>query len=312
MALPEESFYTWNVSTIREIIKKDEYLGVYRTAQTKSISFKNKRRFENKDCYVFENRYEPIVDKDTWYLAQSLLKTSKGSSIGVDDNVFKGLVYCMDCEKNMRVRREKNHSGEYVYSFTCHHKDCGGSNYILMSVLERIVARELIVLKEIILSQREKFLNFALMYKPDSKKYTLDLNKELSILEAREKEIDNFMENLVVQHTKGLIPQSTLKNLLDKHRKEKVVIDKEIERVKRRINDEDNKPTDKQNIEELINILESTTEENILRAGVVQKLISKIYVKSSQAHPKSREREINVTIIYSSYDEIIKGFITNE
>ena len=252
------------------------------------------------------------MDKDTWYLAQSLLKTSKGSSIGVDDNVFKGLVYCMDCEKNMRVRREKNHSGEYVYSFTCHHKDCVGSNYILMSLLERIVARELIVLKEIILSQREKFLNFALMYKPDSKKYTLDLNKELSILEAREKEIDNFMENLVVQHTKGLIPQSTLKNLLDKHRKEKVVIDKEIERVKRRINDEDNKPTDKQNIEELINILESTTEENILRAGVVQKLISKIYVKSSQAQPKSREREINVTIIYSSYDEIIKGFITNE
>lgn len=312
LALPEESFYTWNVSTIREIIKKDEYLGVYRTAQTKSISFKNKRRFENKDCYVFENRYEPLVDKDTWYLAQSLLKTSKGSSIGVDDNVFKGLVYCMDCEKNMRVRREKNHSGEYVYSFTCHHKDCVGSNYILMSLLERIVARELIVLKEIILSQREKFLNFALMYKPDSKKYTLDLNKELSILEAREKEIDNFMENLVVQHTKGLIPQSTLKNLLDKHRKEKVVIDKEIERVKRRINDEDNKPTDKQNIEELINILESTTEENILRAGVVQKLISKIYVKSSQAQPKSREREINVTIIYSSYDEIIKGFITNE
>ena len=45
---------------------------------------------------------------------------------------------------------------------------------------------------------------------------------------------------------------------------------------------------------------------------MVQKLISKIYVKSSQAQPKSREREINVTIIYSSYDEIIKGFIANE
>ena len=311
-ALPEENFYTWNVSTVREILKKDEYLGVYRTAQTKSISFKNKRRFDNKDCYVFENRYEPIVDKDTWHLAQSLLKKSKGSSIGVEDNVFKGLIYCMDCEKNMRVRREKNHSGEYVYSYTCHHKDCLGSNYILMSLLEKVVARELVVLKDIILSEKDRFIDFALIYEPDGKSYSLDLNKELSVLEIRAKEVDNFMDNLVIQNTKGLIPQSTLKNLLDKHRKEKVVIDKEIERVKRRIKDEENRPTNKQKVEELINILESATEENILRAEVVQKLIRKIYVKSSKAKPKSREREIDITIIYNAYDEIIKGFITNE
>ena len=312
LALPEDKLYSWNVSTVREILKKDEYLGVYRTAQTKSINFKNKRRFDNKDCYVFENRYEPLVDKDTWYLAQSLLKTSKGSSIGVDDNIFKGLVYCMDCEKSMRVRREKNYSGEYVYSFSCHHKDCLGSNYILMNVLEKVVARELLMLKEIILSQRDRFIDFAFMYEPDSKRYTLDLNKELSVLEAREKEVDEFMDNLIIQNTKGLIPQSTLKNLLDKHRKEKNAIDKEILTIKQRIKDEENKPTSKQKVEELLNILEAATEDNILKAGVVQKLIRRIYVKSTKVHPKSREREIDITIVYSTYDEIIKGFITNE
>ena len=312
LALPEEHFYTWSFSTIRDILRKDEYLGVYRTAQTKSISFKNKRRFENKDCYVFENRYEPLVDKDTWHLAQTLLNKSKGSSIGVEDNIFKGLIYCMECEGIMRVRREKNKNGDYVYSFTCHHKDCSSSNYILMDLLEKVVARELMVLKEFILGEKDKFIDFAFMYAPDSKSLTLDLNKELGILESREKEVDNFMDNLIIQHAKGLIPQSTLSNLLDKHRKEKVTIDKEISRLKQRIKDQENKPTSKQKIEELLHILESTTEENILKAGVIQKLIRKIYVKSTKAKPKSREREIDITIVYSTYDEIIKGFITNE
>lgn len=252
------------------------------------------------------------MNKDTWFLAQSLLKKSKGSSIGIEDNIFKGLVYCKDCEQTMRVRREKNRSGEYVYSFTCHHKDCAGSNYILMNVLKKVVARELIVLKEIILEERDKFIDFAFMYEHDSKRYTLDLNKELSVLDSREKEVDNFINNLVIQHTKGLIPQSTLKNLLDKHRKEKKVIDKEIKRVRHRIRDEKNKPTSKQKVEEILHILESTTEEDILKAGVVQKLIRRIYVKSTKVQPKSREREIDIIIVYSAYDEIIKGFIINE
>ena len=113
------------------------------------------------------------------------------------------------------------------------------------------------------------------------------------------------MDNLIIQNTKGLIPQSTLKNLLDKHRKEKNAIDKEILTIKQRIKDEENKPTSKQKVEELLNILEAATEDNILKAGVVQKLIRRIYVKSTKVHPKSREREIDITIVYSTYDEII-------
>ena len=43
-----------------------------------------------------------------------------------------------------------------------------------------------------------------------------------------------------------------------------------------------------------------------------ESLIRRIYIKSTKVHPKSREREIDITIVYSTYDEIIKGFITNE
>ena len=92
LSFPETKSFDWSAETVRGIIKRDEYLGVYRTAQTKSISFKNKRRFENKDCFIFENRYEPLVDKNTWELAQTLLRKTKGSSISIQENIFKGLI----------------------------------------------------------------------------------------------------------------------------------------------------------------------------------------------------------------------------
>ena len=312
LALPEESFYIWNVSTIREILKKDEYLGVYRTAQTKSISFKNKRRLDNKDCYVFENRYEPIVDKDTWLLAQSLLKKSKGSSICIEDNIFKGLIYCMDCEKIMRVRREKHYSKEYVYSYTCHHKDCKHQNSIPKNMLESIILKELMTLKDVILSNKDKFIEYALAYKPDSKKISLDFNKELSILNERAEEVNKFIENLIVQHAKGLIPQSTLTSLLEKNQKESSAIEIEINKIKKKMADAQVDYTIEEKVKEILEIIESGCESNVLKAEVIQRLISKIYIRSRYVKEGSREREIDITIVYRTYNEIIKGFLTND
>ncbi len=52
----EEKMYDWTYTMVHNILIKEEYLGVYKTAKTKSITYKNKKRIINKDCYVFENR----------------------------------------------------------------------------------------------------------------------------------------------------------------------------------------------------------------------------------------------------------------
>ncbi len=313
LSFPETKSFDWSTETVRGIIKRDEYLGVYRTAQTKSISFKNKRRFENKDCFIFENRYEPLVDKNTWELAQTLLRKTKGSSISIQENIFKGLIYCFDCEAQMRLEKRGNKkTNQYDYRFYCYHKDCEHQNSIPKNRLENIVTKELMILKDVILSNKDKFIEYALSYKPDSKKISLDLNKELSILNRRAEETNKFIENLIAQHAKGLIPQSTLSSLLEKHKREKSAIDNEIRKIKKRMADEQVDITTEEKIKEILEIIESGCESNVLRAEVIQRLISKIYIRTRYVKEGSHEREVDITIVYRTYNEIIKGFLTND
>lgn len=313
LSLPEASNYNWSAETVREIIKRDEYLGVYRTAQTKSISFKNKKRFENKDCFVFENRYAPIVDKDTWELAQTLLRKTKGSSISIQENIFKGLIYCLDCGAQMRLEKRGNRkTNQFDYRYYCYHKECTHQNSIPKNLLENIIKKELITLKDVLLSNKTEFLDFALSYKPAFRRISLDFNKELSVLSLRAEEINGFIENLISQHSKGLIPQSTLTSLLEKYQREKSAIDIQLQKITRKMADEQGNATREERAEEIIDIIKSVEESNILRIEIVQRLLSKIYIRTRYVSEKSREREVDITMFYRTYNEIIKGFLTND
>ena len=313
LSFPETKSYSWSAETVRGIIKRDEYLGVYRTAQTKSISFKNKRRFENKDCFIFENRYEPLIDKDTFELAQTLLRKTKGSSISIQENIFKGLIYCFDCERQLRLEKRGNKkTNQYDYRFYCHHKDCEHQNSIPKNMLESIILKELTTLKDVILSNKDAFIKYVLTYNPDSKRISLDLNKELSLLNVRAEEVNRFIENLIAQHAKGLIPQSTLASLLEKHKREKSAIDIEIKKIEGKITDKQVNTTTEEKIDEILDIIKSLSESNLLKAEVIQRLISKIYIRTRYVKEGSHERNVDITIVYRTHNEIIKGFLTSD
>ena len=79
---------------------------------------------------------------------------------------------------------------------------------------------------------KDAFIKYVLTYNPDSKRISLDLNKELSLLNVRAEDVNRFIENLIAQHAKGLIPQSTLASLLEKHKREKSAIDIEIKKIR--------------------------------------------------------------------------------
>ena len=167
-------------------------------------------------------------------------------------------------------------------------------------------------LKDVILSNKDEFIEYALAYKPDSKRISLNLNKELSILNARAEEVNKFIENLIAQHAKGLIPQSTLTSLLEKNKKERSAIDIEISKIKKKMADEQVFTTTKEKVNEILEIIESGCEANVLKAEVIQRLISKIYIRTRYLKEGTHEREVDITIVYRTYNEIIKGFLTND
>lgn len=65
--------YTWPDKTLYDILARQEYLGHTITAKTHKVSYKSKktRKNEEEQRYFFPNTHEPLVDEETFELAQS-------------------------------------------------------------------------------------------------------------------------------------------------------------------------------------------------------------------------------------------------
>ena len=76
----QEDPYKWCKTTIAKILSQQEYCGDVINFRTFSKSFKNKTRIPNSEenWKVFKNVHEPIIDRETFELVQTLIKKQNG------------------------------------------------------------------------------------------------------------------------------------------------------------------------------------------------------------------------------------------
>ena len=316
LEMSEDELTEWRPDGVREIIEKEEYLGIYKTAQSKSVSFKNKKRSDNKDCYVFNNRYEPLIDKETWEIANKILKRTRSGSIPMEENLFKGLVFCADCDSLMRFERRKviskNANRIYDYRHFCANKKCSHSNSIPKHCVLTAVKLDLLDLKQTILSKEQEFLTLAKQYDSKGRVVKSDTTTELSKLARRNNEIDIYIQKLFEENAKGIIPTSTFEMMMSKYSKEKEILETEIRSLTRKQQEEMIKPNNELKAQALVEILKEFDDESILQPAIIQKLIKKIIVSSRPINNSNKNKEYTITILYFYCDEMIKEFKTNE
>ncbi len=313
LAMPEEKWCDWTSSKIRDILIKEEYLGVYKTAQTKSISYKNKKRIDNKNCYVFENRYEALIDRETWEIAQKLLRVTNGTSVPIIDNKFLGLVYCADCGCVMRFERKTYKDKQSTdYRYYCKSKSCNFTNSITRKSLEAALKLELLKLKEVILSREDAFLEFAASFDKNGRNIKTDIERDLSKAIEKNEEIDLFIEQLFEQNVKGLIPVSTFNMMMAKYKKEKEVYERQIKILTRRRNDEIANPQNEVRAQDIVGYLKKLDESTLIETNIIQKIVKKLIVRTRFVNKSVKNRVIDLTIQYFNCDEMIKGFIGHE
>ena len=311
LSMPEAKLYTWTAGMVRDIITREEYLGVYKTAQTSSLSFKLKKRYQNKNCYVFENRYEPLIDRSTWDMAQKMIKEARGSSVQLEDNPFRGIVYCEDCGKKMRLERRPN-NGVLDYRYYCNKSDCDNPNSITRRVLETIVARDLLELKDYILSKEKEFLEYASKFDCTGRDIKTDIETEIVRLKNKCQEVDIYIEKLFEQNIQGNLPNSTFTTMMSKYKREKDALENEIKILTRRHNAELQNPTNQLRAHELVDFFKTFDETTVIQSNVIQKLIRRIGVRVRMANGSKHQRIFDLRIQYYSCDNIIKGFLTYE
>ena len=102
--------YDWYGCTVSDILSKPEYMGHTVNFRTSSKSYRDKRvRNDSEDWVVFENTHEPIIDPETWQLAQQTKRTVRRTDTTGVANPLTGLVFCADCGAKMY-----NHRGQHT------------------------------------------------------------------------------------------------------------------------------------------------------------------------------------------------------
>jgi len=309
LAMPIERLHTWTSGMVRDIILREEYLGVYKTAQSSSLSFKVKKRYSNKNCYVFENRYQPLIDKVTWELANKIISSTKSSCIQLEENAFKGLIFCGNCGKVMRLERRKNKNKETLdYRYYCSRSDCEFSNSISKTVLEEIVLKELNELKYRILEKQDKFLSVAVQFDCKGRNLKTDSEKELVKLKDRCDELDRYISKLFEQNVQGLLPISTFNMMLTNYKKEKELLESEIQGLIECLQTENENGENLLKAKELLETFQEYDDETMLQSRVIQKLIRMIEIRATLINGSKHHREFDLCVHYYGCDDLIKGF----
>lgn len=309
LLLSEEKLNDWKTGNVRDILKKEEYIGTYVTARSKSKSFKLKKRDKhNKDAYYFKNRYEPLISEEVYDKVQSLLKVGKSAQVPLEINAYKNMVICGCCGKLTRIQRWRNKKGELQqFRYYCYRQECKNKANIYLPTLNTIVKNELMELQKIVLSKENEFVKFAEGFDTKGRIINGNTKNELERYTKRVNELDLILGKLLEQNVAGIIPESTYNTLMDKYLKERNLIEKSIiAMTKNEINSNDLNQY-KNNSIELINKLKNISFEN-LDSNIVHEFIECINVKKIEG----TKRDIEVTIYYKKIDPIIKEFIKNE
>ena len=144
-----ESTTYWSYVTINSILHREMYVGNM-VQGTKHQRMRSKqKKMPKEDWIIVENTHEPIIDKETWEKAQSLLKKrTRELDLETNKNIFAGFVKCGDCGRAMTKNMWRRADGSKTYSLYCGTYKRNGKQYctphtLPMAVLEDIVLGDL-------------------------------------------------------------------------------------------------------------------------------------------------------------------------
>lgn len=137
---------TWSPSSIRGMLKNPTYIGKIRWGyDTEEKSVKDgeivKIRKRNSKCIFSDGLHDPIIDDDTYYKAQALLKSNAHNSVPASrklKNPLAGIVYCKKCG-HLMTRLGANVKTPYD-ALKCPNRYCNSVSAPLYLVEEKILA----------------------------------------------------------------------------------------------------------------------------------------------------------------------------
>lgn len=249
MKVPAKKGKDWVPSTIRDILINPVYIGKirwnWRPANKKIVNGKvtiKRPRASSEDCILADGLHPPIIEKETYDLAQTLMSKNPPRPIserGVIKNPLAGIVVCGKCGRKM-VRRPYSKEKNQPDTLMCAAKNCNNVSSALYYVEDRIIEALGEWLKEYKLNWK---LNNTEKISANINAQTLELkklDKDIEKLQSQMNNLYDFLEQGIYSTEVFLERSSVNSQKLEKLKKDKMVIESnlanEIARNKNRKN----------------------------------------------------------------------------
>ena len=280
-----DSTVYWTYSSINRILKNEVYIGHMVQKKQEKISYKiNKKRDVDKEDQIrVKNTHEPIIDKETFYLAQKLGKTqTRKLKFNEKVTIFAGLLKCADCKRAMSKTTNKWKGKETVYYVCGTYKQYGkkhcSSHRIREDILSNIILEEIKKEAKKALTQQdiEKLEKSYKDKKHGSNVYLTNVRK----LEDKISSIRRYKQKALESYTDEILTKKeylTYKQLYDKQEQELEGKIKELEKLQ-----EENKEKKEQH-EEWVHKFINYINIKELNREILIELVEEILIHKNQS-----------------------------
>ena len=296
---PQQSaWYSWPDKTLYDILARKEYLGHTFTGKSYKVSYKSKKtkRIPEEKQYFFPNTHEPLIDEETFELAQKRLANRHRCTRVDEVDIFSGLLFCGDCGYKMYLIRGAG-TPERKHAYTCGNYRNRARNdfvctthYIRKSVVSELVLADLKRVLSYVQSSEQEFIQTANEYNAQAMKKALaQQRKELDKAEKRMSELNVLFRKLYEDNALGKISDSQFAFLTSGYDEEKTTLTRRIAELTQEIDAATERSADVKRFVALVRkytAIEELTYEN------VHELIDRILIHELDRETNTRKVEI--------------------
>ena len=291
--------YKWSTQTVARILEDETYLGHTVNLKTTTLSYKNKKTIQRPESerLRFENTHEPLIDRQTWEIVQSIRQHKRRRANFAEQNMFSGLVYCMDCGGTMVLHRA--HTMDAVKNnFMCSTykkkgKDVCSAHYIRELDLYAIVLDDLRRVTHFARQNQRRFAEYIgmKMGKEAAKEISL-LQKKLDAMTRRRGELSALFKRLYEDSVLGRIPDEQYRLLSQDYMAEQKAIDEELPQLTEALQNLKDSST---NIDRFLENARKYTEIPELTAEILHTFIERIEVgEREERYSRTAPQEIRI------------------
>ena len=313
-AFDEVKKYTWTEANICRIIGTIDYTGIYIANKGQTRNFKNKKRVKiaHEDAFIFEGIRPAIVSKDIFDKANERKRARFRPRTVTSSKPLYDLLYCANCGHRLNYYYQPQQVNAKEF-YACRRK-CGDGAYIRYEVINKIVRTYLKRLKDIILSNKDKLLEYALTYEPKLTE-SIQLEKpKVSKEELLKKKdvLEQKIRRLFEEHFEDKIPTEIYDKMNQQFRKELIEIEKELKQFQVvKVKKEMKKIDYVKAALEYIKVLEEYDEELPFDNEQLSMLISKIIIGKKYPYKGANKHnyETTINIKLSINGELIESYL---